>query len=394
MKSSGWSTRTLLPMGRAAAVSPPTSAVVLHQRAPPRFRASAAFLAILTWTFCSATLVLYNKLVLHAMNFRFPLFVTMLHCFGVSASLYVASSWFRFFEPPQKMESFPALVKKMVPISLLFAVATVMRNYAFISLPISTIQMVNSSSPALVYVFSCIARLDRLSTKMVVAVSGISAGVSLSAASAMRLTTASAAGTWLLFGGLVLEATRGILLKKMLLNSIRVDSVGTLGLLYVSSTMSFMFLAGPVALTEAKQVFSVLRSSPVPLLPLLAGNVFFAICLNFASFNFLNTCSVTTTSITAVLKDCALFFVSLGVLQGGTSSFPISDVGVAGYSLSIISTLMYIKLRRDASASALPSASASASVLFSASAGEAEKEAEEGDDGHPTLKSGSEAART
>jgi hypothetical protein len=373
MKSSGWATRTLLPVAGAAAVSPPTSAAaVLNQRPTPRFRASSAFLAILTWTFCSATLVLYNKLVLHAMNFRFPLFVTMLHCFGVSASLYVASSWFRLFEPPQKMESFPALVKKMVPISLLFAVATVMRNYAFISLPISTIQMVNSSSPALVYVFSCVARLDMLSTKMAVAVSGISAGVGLSAASAMRLTTTSAAGTSLLFGGLVLEATRGILLKKMLLNSTGVDSVGTLGLLYLSSTMSLMFLAGPVALTEAKQVFSVLRSSPVPLLPLLAGNVFFAICLNFASFNFLKTCSVTTTSITAVLKDCALFFVSLVVLQGATSYFTISSVGVAGYSLSIISTLLYIKLRRDASASA--------------SAEEADK--------HSSLRSSPEAART
>ena len=373
MKSSGWATRTLLPVAGAAAVSPPTSAAaVLNQRPTPRFRGSTAFLAILTWTFCSATLVLYNKLVLHAMNFRFPLFVTMLHCFGVSASLYVASLWFRLFELTQKMESFPALVKKMVPISLLFAVATVMRNYAFISLPISTIQMVNSSSPALVYVFSCVARLDRLSTKMAVAVSGISAGVGLSAASAMRLTTTSAAGTSLLFGGLVLEATRGILLKKMLLNSTGVDSVGTLGLLYLSSTMSFMFLAGPVALTEAKKVFSVLRSSPVPLLPLLAGNVFFAICLNFASFNFLKTCSVTTTSITAVSKDCALFFMSLVVLQGGTSYFPISSVGVAGYSLSIISTLLYIKLRRDASASA--------------SAEEADK--------HSSLRSSPEAART
>jgi len=390
MKSSGWSIRTLPPMAGAAAVVPPKAALLHHQRAPRHFRASAAFLAILTWTFCSSTLVMYNKFVLHAMNFHFPLFVTMLHCFGVSASLYVASSWFRLFERPQKMKSFPSLVKKMVPISLLFAVATVMRNYAFISLPISTIQVANSSSPALVYVFSCIARLDRISTKMAVAVSGISAGVGLSAASAMRKTRASPAGTSLLLGGLILEATRGILLKKMLLNSIDVDGVGTLGLLFVSSTMSFIFLAGPVALIEAKQVFSVLRSSPVPLLPLLAGNVCFAICLNFASFNFLNTCSVTTTSITAVLKDCALFFVSLVVLQGGSSYFPLSDVGVAGYSLSIFSTLMYIKLRRDASASALHLASA----LPSASASALPASSTEESDGHTTLKNGSEASWT
>jgi Triose-phosphate Transporter family len=352
MKSSG-SIRTPLLTDAAAGAPPTPTAILLQNVAPPRFQISAAFLAILTWTFCSATLVLNNKFVLHAMNFRFPLFVTMLHCFGVSTSLYVASSWFRLFEPPQKMESFPILIKKMVPISLIFAVATVMRNYAFISLPISTIQMVNSCSPALVYVFSCVARLDRFSTKMAVAVSGISAGVCLSATSVMRTTKTSATGTALLFGGLILEATRGILLKKMLLNSIRVDGAGTMGLLYMSSTLSFLFLAGPVALTEAKQVFLVLRSSAVPLPPLLAGNVFFAICLNFASFNFLNTCSVTTTSITAVLKDFALFFVSLVVLQGGTSSFSLLNIGVAGYTLSIISTLMYIRLRHDASASAL-----------------------------------------
>ena len=369
MKSSG-SSRTPLPTDAAAGAPPTPTALLLQNAAPPRFQISAAFLAILTWTFCSATLVLYNKFVLHAMNFHFPLFVTMLHCFGVSASLYVASSWFRLFEPPQKKESFPFLIKNMAPISLVFAVATVMRNYAFISLPIPMILTVNSSSPALVYAFSCVARLDRFSTKMAVAVSGISAGVCLSATSVMRLTTTSATGTAaLLFAGLILEATRGILLKKMLLNnSMCVDGVGTLGLLFVSSTLSFLFLTGPVALTEAKQVFSVLRSSPVPLLPLLAGNVFFAICLNFASFNFLNTCSVTTTSITAVLKDCALFFMSLVVLQGGMSS-SFSNAGVAGYSLSIFSTLVYIKLRRDASAPA-PAAAEDA-------------------DGHLTLKSSS-----
>jgi hypothetical protein len=173
----------------------------------------------------------------------------------------------------------------------------------------------------------------------------------------------------LLFGGLILEVARGILLKMLLLNS-SADGVGPMGLLYMSSTMSFLFLSGPVALTEAKQVWAVLSSSPLPLLPLLAGNVFFAICLNFASFNFLNTCSVTTTSITAVLKDCALFFVSLVVLQGGTF---VPHVGVAGYALSIMSTLTYILMRRQV-------------TLSSASAEEA--------DGHQTpLKSSSEAPR-
>lgn len=172
------------------------------------------------------------------MNFRFPLFVTMLHCLGVSASLHVASSWFHFFEHPQKTESLPTLLKKMVPISVMFASATVMRNYAFISLPISTMKMISSSSLALSHVFSCTARLDKFSYKMAAAVSGISAGVCLSAASTMRLMT-SAVGAALLFGGLILEVKRGILLK--MLHSSSIDSVGPMGLLYMSSTMSPVF---------------------------------------------------------------------------------------------------------------------------------------------------------
>ena len=368
------STRTPLQVAGALETLPPEApppkpaSSPLKQTYALRLRTPSALLAIEAWPFCSITLILYNKFVLHTMNFRFPLFVTMLHCLGVSASLHVASSWFHLFEPPQNSGSFQTLLKKMVPVSIMFASATVMRNYAFISLPISTMQMINSSSPALAYVFSCTARLDKFSYKMAAAVSGISAGVCLSAASTMRLTT-SAVGAALLFGGLILEVARGILLKMLLLNS-SADSVGPMGLLYLSSTMSFLFLAGPVALTEAKQVFSVLRSSPLPLLPLLAGNVFFAICLNFASFNFLNTCSVTTTSITAVLKDCALFFVSLVVLQGGTF---VSHVGLAGYALSIMSTLTYILMRRQG-------------TLSSAS--------EEGADGHKNpLNSSSEAPR-
>ena len=73
-------------------------------------------------------------------------------------------------------------------------------------------------------------------------------------------------------------------------------------------------------------------------------------------------------SSTAVLKDCALFFASLVVLQGGTF---VPHVGVAGYALSIMSTLTYILMRRQV-------------TLSSASAEEA--------DGHQTpLKSSFEA---
>jgi len=287
------------------------------------------------------------------MNFRFPLFVTMLHCFGVSVSLHVASSWFSLFKPPQQMDSFRALVRQMIPISIIFAAATVMRNCALVSLPIPMIQMINSSSPAFVYVLSCVAKLDKFSAKTGAAVSGISAGVFLSAAFMMQSASATS-GASLLFAGLVLEATRGILLKKMLNDtSCGTESVSPLGLLFVSSAMSFLFLLGPVVLTEATEVISVLRASPVPLLPLLAGNLFFAVCLNFASFNFINTCSVTTTSITAVLKDCALFFASMMFIQNvqqTSSHFPLSipkdlNIGIVGYLLSFISTIIYIRLR-------------------------------------------------
>lgn len=331
------------------------------QQAPSRSHPSRsrAACAILTWTFFAITLLLYNKLVLDGMNFRFPMFVTMLHCFGVSASLYVASSWFLLFKPPQQMDSFGSLVRKMIPIALVFAAATVMRNYALVSLSIPMIQMINSSSPALVYVLSCVAKLDRFSVKMGAAVGGISAGVFLSAAFMLQSASVSS-GAALLFAGLALEAIRGILLKKMLNASCATESVSPLGLLYVSSTMSFFFLVGPVALTEAKEAISALRASPVPLLfPLLTGNVCFAICLNFASFNFIKTCSVTTTSITAVLKDCALFFASFMFAQKAKTSsslhgrafLEILNIGVAGYVLSFVSTIVYVRLRCESTSS-------------------------------------------
>lgn len=257
------------------------------------------------------------------------------------------------------MSSFFPLVKSMMPISVIFTIATVMRNFAFIYLPVPTIQIINSSAPAVSYVISCLVGIEKFSPKMALAVGGISAGVCLSAATAMRFT--SVVGAALLFGGLILEATRGVLLKRLLNNN---GSVSPLGLLFLSSTMSSLLLVGPVGMTEARNAFSVLQASGSPLLFLLAGNVFFAICLNFASFNFLKTCSVTTTSITAVSKDCALFFVASYVLQGSQfsssplpspSSFSSSqrhekwNLGGVGYSVSIAATLIYIRLRQSES---------------------------------------------
>jgi len=320
---------------------------------------SSAMIAIITWSACSATLILYNKYVLHGMKFHFPLFVTLIHCLGVSFSLFVASTCFNAFEPPHQMNSFLPLVRSMMPISIIFTIATVMRNFAFIYLPVPTIQIINSSAPAVSYFISCLVGIEKFSLKIALAVGGISAGVCLSAATAMRFT--SIVGAALLFGGLVLEATRGVLLKRLLNNNV---SVSPLGLLFLSSTMSFLLLVGPVGLKEASDAFSVMQASGLPLLFLLAGNVFFAICLNFASFNFLKTCSVTTTSITAVSKDCALFFISSYVLQGSHfsssslsshSSFFSSvrrgewNLGGVGYSVSIIATLIYIRLRQGGS---------------------------------------------
>lgn len=335
--------------------------IVAGLNAPQSSRSSATF-AIATWSACSATLVLYNKYVLHGMKFHFPLFVTLLHCLGVSVSLFIASTCFRVFTPPLKTNSFAGLARGMVPISIIFTVATVMRNYAFIYLPVPTIQIINSSAPAVSYVMSCLVGIEKFSSKMALAVGAISAGVCLSAASAVRVT--SGLGAALLFGGLVLEATRGVLLKRLLNDN---GSVSPLGLLLLSSTMSSLLLAGPVGLTEAKDAFPVLQASGAPLLYLLAGNVFFAICLNFASFNFLKTCSVTTTSITAVSKDCALFFVSSYVFPGGHFSSPLAsfrssfsaaaqrhgklNLAVVGYSVSIVATLIYIRLRHRESKS-------------------------------------------
>ena len=113
--------------------------------------------------------------------------------------------------------------------------------------------------------------------------------------------------------------------------------------------MSFLLLLGPVALTEANEAISVLRASPMPLVPLLAGNVFFAICLNFASFHFINTCSVTTTSITATLKDCALFFTSSFLLARHAERVAgfNNSAGQIGYLFSFLSTIVYIRLRCD-----------------------------------------------
>jgi drug/metabolite transporter (DMT)-like permease len=179
---------------------------------------SSALVAIITWSMCSATLVIYNKYVLHGMKFHYPMFITLLHCLGVSVSLFLASMCFNLFEPPHKMNSISTLVRSMMPISIIFTVATVMRNFAFIYLPVPNIQIINSSAPAVSYIISCLVGIEKFKSKMAFAVGGISAGVCLSAASAMRST--SSFGAALLFGGLVLEATRGVLLKKLLNNNV------------------------------------------------------------------------------------------------------------------------------------------------------------------------------
>ena len=302
-------------------------------------------IAMAVWVLCSSAMVLYNKAILHGADlaFPYPLVLTLAHSVGVSVTMFVASEGLHLVASPYQSHEAGALVLEMLPIAAIFTISTWMRNTAFIYLPVSTIQIIGGLAPAVTYVISCIARMETFSWRFAMATMAMFAGVAMA-------TFGSARAPWpgfaLQMTGILLEALRGVLLKKKMTytEDNRLRDLGPLPLLYLSAPLSSIIFLLLSPLTDLDAAIQHLRSGGNLLVAALVGNVVLAVCLNFASFVFIKKCTTTTTSVTAMTKDCILVVGCILWLEGFNGDTARS---LCGYGVSIMGTVAYVGLRQS-----------------------------------------------
>ena len=289
---------------------------------------------MLTWMACSIAIILFNKLVLFRYGFNFPMALTLFHCAANSVVLFVLFECVQILPSPYRQQNAAAVLASVAPIAALFAVSTILRNYAFLYLPVSTIQLLSSGSPVINYALACATRLDVFRPRRALTVAVIAAGCAwATSGSIATLAFTSYAGLVFQVCGLLVEACRGVLLKKAMVQSATPSS---LGLLYMVAPVAFAMLVVPAASTELREAVAFVATRGSTFQMLLGINIVMAVCLNLSSYFFVKTCAVTTTSIAALVKDGVLILGSCAV-HPDKATGPV----IAGYGVTLVGILCY-----------------------------------------------------
>jgi drug/metabolite transporter (DMT)-like permease len=234
-----------------------------------------------------------------------------------------------------------AVVAAVVPVAALFAVATILRNAAFMYLPVATIQLLSSGAPVLAYVLSCLTRLDAFRPALGAAVLVIAGGCAWATSeSVAALASSSRRGIAFQVAGLTLEALRSVLLKKVMVRTGPASS--SLALLYMVAPVACAVLAVPAAVTEMPAAAAFVASGGGTFRALLCINIVMAVCLNLSSFFFIKTCAVTTTSVTALAKDGVIILGSYAVQPGAVASGRV----LVGFGVTLAGTVAYMGLQQ------------------------------------------------
>ena len=295
---------------------------------------------VAVWSTCSVGLVVFNKIVMHELNFNHPMFLTWLHCVSVSSVLFIVCDVLSLLPSIYQNPVAGAVWTRVIPVASLFAASTWMRNAAYVHLPISLIQILAGTGPPLTYIMSSVLGLETWNPKLGSAVAVMFAGVFIAS---FRGVSASAVGIALQSGGILLEVMRGILLKRIFLD-FEAQHVNFLDVLYLSTPVSMALLAVPMWLWDARPSLTQLKQADARLAVALGVNIVLAVGANFASYLFIKSCSNTTASVTDASKDAVLILGSLLLFQGAS---PANARTFLGYLISLTGTLSYMLVRES-----------------------------------------------
>jgi hypothetical protein len=287
---------------------------------------------------CSVGLVFYNKWVIFTLGFNFPAFLTFIQSCTTSALLHIAFDRLELWPSPYGVLPVGSIIKGVLPIAILLSAGVVLRNAVFAHLSVAAIQMLAACAPAVVYLLSYLAALERPTYRVTGTLVCICCGVLLSSQGAVK---ASARGVILQLAGITCEAMREVVTKRFF--SVE-PSISPVSMLYLVVPMSALVLFIPAAF-ELERVVIFMRQGGNGqhwfVILVLLGNGALAGLLNFSALRFLERTSALTKSVSAVLKDIAIISIGLHFLNAPS----VGNVGLLGWALSLAGLVAYAYVR-------------------------------------------------
>ncbi|KAK5999928.1 hypothetical protein QM012_005016 [Aureobasidium pullulans] len=281
----------------------------------------AFFIAL--WIAMSSLVILFNKWMLDKAKFRYPIFLTSWHMFSSALVTQIMARYTGYLDSRHKVPMTKrTYMRAIVPIGLLFSLSLVCGNVTYLYLSVSFVQMLKAAGPIAVLLATWMFRLAEPSLAAFGNICIITVGVVISSLGEVHFNVL---GVTYQFFGIVFEATRLVMIQRLLSAEFKMDPL-----------VSLYYFAPVCAVTNG--ILALIFEVPhmawadfehVGLLMLLL-NAAAAFLLNFASLLLIGKTSSLVLTLSGVFKNIMIVFASM-LFYGDK----VTSIQFAGFSIAL-----------------------------------------------------------
>ncbi|XP_042481517.1 UDP-URONIC ACID TRANSPORTER 1-like [Macadamia integrifolia] len=291
---------------------------------------------IFLWYTSNIGVLLLNKYLLSNYGFRFPIFLTMCHMSACALLSYISIGLFKVV-PLQRIKSRTQFFK-ITTLSVVFCGSVVGGNISLRYLPVSFNQAVGATTPFFTAVFAYLLTLKKEAWVTYAALIPVVTGV---------IIASGGEPSFHLFGFIVCISATAARAFKSVLQGILLSSEGeklnSMNLLLYMAPVAILVLLPATVIMESN-VFDViipLGRKHWSMWLLLSVNSVMAYSANLTNFLVTKYTSALTLQVLGNAKGAVAVVISILLFRN-----PVTVVGIAGYSLTVIGVVLYGETKR------------------------------------------------
>ncbi|KAK8141286.1 solute carrier 35 member [Beauveria asiatica] len=284
------------------------------------------------WIATSSGVILFNKWVLAAANFRFPLFLTTWHMTFAAAMTQLMARYTTLLDSRHRVPmDFEIYKRAILPIVILFSLSLIGGNLAYLYLSVSFIQMLKASNAVVTLLATWAFKIVPPNFKVLGNVSLIVLGVIIASFGEIQF---HALGFLFQVCGIIFEALRLVMVQRLL--SSPEFKMSPMVSLYYYAPACAAINGALMAVVEVPRMRLADFSSVG--IPLFMVNACVAFLLNVSTVLLIGKTSAVVLTMSGILKDILL--VASSILLFGD---PVTGQQFVGYSIAL-GGLVYYKL--------------------------------------------------
>ncbi|EFW98520.1 duf250 domain protein membrane protein [Grosmannia clavigera kw1407] len=285
---------------------------------------------VIAWIGLSSSVILFNKWILHTLNFRYPVILTTYHLIFATIMTQLLARYTTLLDGRKAVKMTGRVyLRAIVPIGVFFSLSLICGNLTYLYLSVAFIQMLKATTPVAVLLASWAMGVSQPNLKVFMNVMVIVFGVVLASIGEISFVLT---GFLYQLGGIVFEALRLTMVQRLLSSAdFKMDPL--VSLYYFAPVCAVMNLM--VALAWEVPKVSLAEFQNVGLF-MFGLNGLCAFLLNVSVVFLIGKTSVLVLTLCGVLKDILL--VAASMLIWGT---PVTGLQFFGYGIALCGMVYY-----------------------------------------------------